>query len=94
MKMWNRKIVEKMYSKLEERDGRYYRKREVFPTFSKEGKIIWKNFLIGNKRNIIFWMMILLIAVGLIYEYTTNIKLGAECIARENALKNLTRLIP
>ena len=86
----------KLYSKLDEQeiDGqlRYFKKREVYPPFTREGKIIWKNFLIGNWKNFLIVVFIVLVTLGIIYEYTSNIKIGAECIARENALK-FTNLI-
>lgn len=91
------KIAEKLYSKLEQEevDGKikYYKKREVFPPFTREGKIIWKNFLIGNWKSFLLILLIVLVTIGIIFEYIYNLKLGAECLARENLLKNLTSIV-
>ena len=90
--------AEKLYSKLEQQeiDGKikYFKKREVFPPFTREGKILWKNFLIGNWKSFLIVIFIVLVSVGVIFEYITNVKIGAECIARENVLKNMIGTIP
>lgn len=89
--------AEKLYSKLVEKDVegeiQYFRERRVYPIFDKEGNMNWKNFLIGNWKSFAIVVFIVLITLGIIWEYATNLQTGAECIARENAFKNLTGLI-
>ena len=88
--------AEKLYSKLEEQEIegklRYFKKREVYPPLNKDGSINWKHFLIGNWKSFLIVVFIVLVTLGVIYEYISNIKIGAECIAREN-IKNFTNLI-
>lgn len=81
------KEAEKLYSKLIEKevDGelQYFKERRVYPPFHKDGSIWWKQALIGNWKSFILVIFIVLITLGTIFEYTTNLKAGAECIARE-----------
>ena len=90
------KVAEKLYSKLEEQEIegklRYFKKREVYPPLNKDGSINRKHFLIGNWKSFLIVVFIVLVTLGVIYEYISNIKIGAECIAREN-IKNFTNLI-
>ena len=92
------KEADKLYSKLEQEEvegkPRYFKKREVFPPLNRDGSINWKHFLIGNWKSFILVVVIVLISIGVIIEYITNVKIGAECIARENILKNLLEVKP
>ena len=86
--------AEKLYSKLEEQeiDGvkHYYKKREVFPIFNRDGSFHWKNLIIGNWKGLVIVIWIVLITLGVFYEYSTNLKTGADCLLRENLIKNLS----
>lgn len=71
----------------------YFRKREVYPPLTKEGQIRWKEFLIGNWKSFAIVVFIVLLTLGLIWEYVTNLRTGIECLTRENLLKNLTNYL-
>lgn len=87
-----KKLYEKLHIEEENGEVKFYRKREVYPPFTQDGKIIWKNFLIGNWKTLAITFIIVAVTLGVIWEYITNVKVGAECIARENA-KNLTNFL-
>jgi len=49
--------------------------------YKVDGKIIWKNLLIGGSWKKFFVLMIgILIAAGAVYEYSTAVKLANECL--------------
>lgn len=90
------RVANRLYSRLsqEEVEGevKYFKKREVYPPLTIEGRIRWKEFLIGNWKNFALVSAIVLITIGIIFEYISNLRIGAECIARESLKNNL--LIP
>ena len=49
-----------------------------------DGKIVWKNLLSGgNWKNLIFIMIIVLIILGVIKEYSTAVEIANECLANK-----------
>lgn len=87
--------AEKLYSDLEEKEvegkKQYFKKRRVYPIINKDGSVNWFNFLTtGSIFKFGLILFIVMLSLGLIFEYSTNLKVGAECIARENTLNNLS----
>lgn len=88
-----KKVSDKLYSKLEEKeiDGKlvYYKSRQVYPIFNRDGSMNWFNFLTGGKWSKLIWIIILtVIILGFIFEYHSNMQLGIDCI---NQLNNMTQ---
>lgn len=86
--------AEELYSKLEveEKDGRlfYSKKKEVYPYLNKNGTVNWFNFLTGGKWSNVFIVIgIVVIALGVVWEYHYNLKECAEIMSQIN-LKNIT----
>ena len=93
-----KKQADILFSKLikEETEGkpRYFKKREVYPIFNEDGNINWFNFVTGGK----WWklagiILFVIIVIGFIWEYHSNLIQGAECLSRENLAKNITKSI-
>jgi len=61
----------------------------VHPIKDKDGKINWKNFLIGGSYvRLIVIVIFVLLALGTIVEYTDNIRNCNKAIQELNELKN------
>ena len=93
------KEAEKLYAKLEEKeiDGKvqYFKLRKVYPIFNKDGSMNWFNFVTGGK----WWklgliILFTLVALGFIYEYSSNLKHCAEVMTQLNIQKNMTLIFP
>ena len=55
----------------------------VYP-FKIDGKIVWKNLIYGGSwKNLIFIIILVLIILGAISEYSTAVKLANECLSKQ-----------
>lgn len=89
-----KKVAEKLYEKLEYKDGEYHRLRKVYPVVDTEGNIKWKNFLIGSWKGLLIGLLIAAVTLGVIVEYNSNLKLCAEVMEEYNILtKNHSEII-
>jgi len=74
---------------LREKKGKY---RVVYPIKNEDGSWNWKNMISGGDWWNLVWVTIfIVVALGCIFEYISNIRIGAECLAREataNAITN------
>lgn len=73
--------ADKLYSKLIEEEGKFYRKRQVYPYLTKEGKVNWFNALTGGswlKIGILIGVIILILLF--LYDWSNAIKIGNECL--------------
>lgn len=92
-----KKAADKLYEKLqvEEKEGklRYYRPREVYPIIERDGSIKWFNLLTGGKWwNLFVAIILMIITIGLIFEYTSNLNLCTELIEEKNLEIHLNNL--
>lgn len=91
--------AERLYSNLDKLEVggkvQYFKKRRVFPIINEDGSFNWYNFLTMGKTKLMginfYWKLLgialfILVILGVLFEYVTNVKVGAECIARENAI--------
>lgn len=83
------KEANKLYSKLEAEDvdGKIilYRKREVFPILNQDGSVNWRNFILGKGvASLLITLFVILIICGTLWEYSSNLKAGAECMSNYN----------
>lgn len=52
-----------------------------------DGKIVWKNLLSGGSwKNLIFIIILVLIILGAINEYSTAVNIANECLLKEQVI--------
>ena len=90
--MVSKEVADNFYSRIEEIDGKFYKKREVYPPFDREGKIKWKNFLIGNWKTLLISIFIVVVTLGFIKEYASNLAFCREYLGAFNT-HNFTKIL-
>lgn len=91
------KEANKLYSKLEKEEvnGKviYFKKKRVYPVINPDGTINKFNLFTGGSWiKLAEALLFIFIAVGLIIEYSSNLKIGAECLLRESLKVNLSNV--
>ena len=65
----------------------------VYP-FKIDGKINWKNLITGGSwRNLIFIIILILLLIGAINEYSQAIKLANDCLIEQGIVSNISNTI-
>lgn len=86
------KQAAKIYQSLmpEEKEGKivYYKKRRTYPALNQDGSINWFNALTGGSWfNLLFLLFIVAIALGVVWEYHTNLGECAKLMTNLNMMK-------
>jgi hypothetical protein len=83
--------ADKLYSKLEKKEDGYYKPRKVYPIIDEDGTINWFNFLTGGSwKSLLVVIFILLVSLGFIYEYHSNLQTCAKYMSDYNLGRNLS----
>jgi hypothetical protein len=86
--------ADKLYSKLIEEEGKFYRKRRVYPYLNREGKVNWFNALTGGtwlKLGILISIIFLILLM--LYDWSNAIKVGNECLNQTIKLPQLNHTL-